>query len=115
MFFRPTLAALVLATAVPASAQDTAATRLPPAVRTVTLDEAIQLALAASPALARDTGAVRTAIAGERTARAAFLPTLSLESNILRSTTPSPLSQPGAVAGLADRTSAAGVAANVDV
>jgi len=92
-----------------------AATRLPPAVRTVSLDEAVQLALAANPDLVRDTGAVRAARAADRTARAAFLPTLSLESNILRSSTPSPLSQPGAIAGIADRTSAAGVAANLDL
>ncbi|WP_025413244.1 TolC family protein [Gemmatirosa kalamazoonensis] len=82
---------------------------------TVTLDEAVQLALRVSPDLARDTGAVRTAAAAERTARAAFLPTLSLESSILRSTTPSPLSQPGALGGVADRTSAAGLAANLDL
>jgi outer membrane protein len=88
---------------------------LPPAVRTVTLDEAVALALAVSPDLVRDTGAVRTAQAAERTARAAFLPSFSLESSILRSTTPSPLSQPGAIGGVADRTSAAGLSANLDL
>ena len=86
-----------------------------PAVLTVSLDDAVRLALANSPDLARDTGAVRTAAAAERTARAAFLPTFSLESSILRSTTPSPLSQPGALGGVADRTSAAGLAANLDL
>jgi outer membrane protein len=86
-----------------------------PAVLTVTLDDAVRLALANSPDLVRDTGAVRTAAAAERSARAAYLPTFSLESSILRSTTPSPLSQPGALGGVADRTSAAGLAANLDL
>ena len=88
---------------------------LPPAVRIVSLDEAVELALRTSPDLARDTGAVRTALAAERTAHAAYLPTVSLESSILRSTTPSPLSQPGAPGGVADRTSAAGLGANLDL
>src|SRR5919199_23397 len=62
-----------------------------PAVLTVTLDDAV------------------------RSARAAFLPTFSLESSVLRSSTPSPLSQPGALGGVADRTSAAGLGANLDL
>src|SRR5690349_20499916 len=73
-----------------------------PAVLSVTLDDAVRLALANNPDLVRDIGAVRTAAAAERWARAAFLPTFSLESSVLRSSTPSPLSHPGALGGVAD-------------
>jgi outer membrane protein TolC len=104
------LIALIAAFTLAASAQAQA-----PAVLTVSLDDAVRLALANSPDLVRDTGAVRAATAAERSARAAYLPTFSLESSILRSTTPSPLSQPGALGGVADRTSAAGLAANLDL
>jgi outer membrane protein TolC len=86
-----------------------------PAVLTVTLDDAVRLALAASPDIVRDTGAVRTARAGERSARAAYLPTLSLESNVLRSTTPSPFSQPGALSNTANHSAGAGLATNLDL
>ena len=48
--------------------------------RTVTLDEAIELALENSPEMTQASGAVRTARAAERTARGAYLPTLSLSS-----------------------------------
>lgn len=91
---------------------------IPPATAaalTVSLDDAVRLALAASPDLVRDTGAVRTARAGERSARAAYLPTLSLESNLLRSTTPSPLSQPGALSSTSNHSAGAGLAANLDL
>lgn len=86
----------------------------PAPVLTVTLDDAVRLALAASPDLVRDTGAVVAARAGERTARAAYLPSFSLESNVLRSTTRSPLSQPGALTG-SDRSAGAGLGANLDL
>jgi outer membrane protein len=46
----------------------------------VTLDEAIALALEHSPEMTQATGSVSTARAGERTARGAYLPTLSLSS-----------------------------------
>ena len=86
-----------------------------PQAPTVTLDEAVQLALIANPRLARARAAARGAHAGERTANAAYLPTLALESNTIRASTPSPISQPGSAGGLADRTAAAGFAATYDV
>lgn len=86
-----------------------------PRAPTVTLDEAVRLALTANPRLARANALARGAHAGERTAAAAYLPTLALESNTIRASTPSPISQPGSVGGLADRTAAAGFAASYDV
>lgn len=85
------------------------------ALPTVTLDDAVRLSLAVNPRLARANAAARGAHAGERTAAAAYLPTLALESNTLRASNPSPMSQPGSVGGLADRTAAAGFAASYDV
>jgi len=53
--------------------------------RTVTLEEAVALALRMSPAMIQREGAVATAESGERTALGAFLPTLSLSSGTSRS------------------------------
>ena len=107
------LALLVLV--VPLRAQTAPRVTQPPAVLTVSLDEAVRLALATNPDIVRDTGAVRSARAAERTARAAYLPTFSLESNLLRSTNPGPFSQPGALASTSNRSAAAGLGANLDL
>jgi outer membrane protein TolC len=85
------------------------------AVVAVTIDEAVELALRASPDVVRGVGATRIARADERSARGAFLPSLSLETNAIRATTPSPISQPGAFGGVADRTGAAGVTSSLDL
>jgi outer membrane protein len=90
------------------------ATPLQPAV-VVTLDEAVRRALAASPAVVRGVGEVRVARSGERVAGGAYLPSLALESNTMRATTPSPVGQPGAVGGVADRTTAVGLSSTLDV
>jgi outer membrane protein TolC len=95
-----------------APAQPRAAT---PVAAVVTLDEAVRRALAASPAVVRGVGDVRIARSGERVAGAAYLPSLALESNTMRATTPSPVAQPGAVGGVADRTAAVGLTSTVDV
>lgn len=75
-------AALVLAPAAvqaqTAPAASTAASAADPApVRTVGLDEAVRLAQAANPQVVSATGAVTSAQAAQRTARGAFLPSLS--------------------------------------
>src|SRR5437868_7453720 len=54
----------------------------------VSLDEAVALALRASPDVSRALGSVRVARAGERTASGAYLPSLDVETNAIRSTTP---------------------------
>ncbi len=81
----------------------------------ISIDEAVDLALRVSPDVVRGLGAARVARAGERSARGAFLPSINLESNAIRSSTPSPVSQPGASGGLADRTGAAGLASSFDL
>ena len=110
--------------AAPAGAQSSTAPTTPPPppspaaapqAPAVTLDEAVRLALTANPRLARAHAIARGAHAGERTAGAAYLPTIALESNAIRASTPSPIAQPGSVGGLADRTAAAGLAASYDV
>jgi outer membrane protein TolC len=73
--------ALPFALAAPLAAQELAVDR------TVTLEEAVALALRASPAMVQREGAVATAESGERTALGAFLPTLSLSSGTSRSST----------------------------
>jgi outer membrane protein TolC len=55
--------------------------------RTVTLEEAVQLALRANPTMVQREGAVATAESAERTALGAFLPTLSASSGTSRSST----------------------------
>ncbi len=69
-------------TALPTAAADTA---LPPSVgaedrRTVTLEEAVRLAMQASPAITQSEGQMRQASAAERTAYGNFLPSLSLST-----------------------------------
>lgn len=81
----------------------------------VTLDEAVALALRASPDIVRGIGATRVAHALERSAAGAYLPTLGFETNAIRATTPSPVSQPGALGGAADRTAAAGLTSSLDL
>ena len=85
------------------------------AVTAVSIEEAVDLALRVSPEVIRGLGASRVARAGERSARGAFLPSVNLESNAIRSSTPSPVSQPGSAGGLADRTGAAGLTSNFDL
>jgi outer membrane protein TolC len=58
-----------------------------PQERTVTLEEAVQLALRSSPVIVQREGAIATAESSERTALGAFLPTLSLSSGTSRSST----------------------------
>lgn len=55
--------------------------------RTVTLQEAVELALRSSPAMVQRLGAVQTAESGERTAWGAFIPTLSMSSGASLSST----------------------------
>jgi outer membrane protein len=82
-------------------------------MRAVTIDEAVQLAQAASPLIVRAEGQVQSAAAARRTSKAAFLPTLSLESNSLQASNPSPVGQPGA--SIADGTSALGLTTTWDL
>jgi outer membrane protein len=84
-------------------------------VVSISVDEAVELALRASPEVARGIGASRVARAGERSARGAFLPSVNLESNAIRASTPSPVSQPGSFGGTADRTGAAGLTSSFDL
>jgi outer membrane protein TolC len=53
--------------------------------RVVTLEEAVQLALRASPVIVQREGAIATAESAERTSLGAFLPTLSMSSGASRS------------------------------
>jgi outer membrane protein len=86
----------------------------PPAeMRAVTIEEAVQLAQAASPSIVRAEGSVQAAAAARRTSKASFLPSLSLESNSLQASNPSPVSQPGAP--IADGTSALGLTTTWDL
>ena len=101
------LAAGLLRAAPPAAAQAPA-----PAI---SLSEAVSRALASRPELARGTGAVRAARAAERAAVGAYLPSLAVETNAMRATTPSPVAQPGAAGGAADRTAAVGLTSAIDV
>ncbi len=65
---------LLLAAARPLPAQD------PPTVPTVTLDEAIRMALRVNPTMVRARGQVATAAAGKRTAVGNWLPSVSTSS-----------------------------------
>lgn len=81
----------------------------------VSIDEAMELALRASPDVVRGVGTSRVARAQERSARGSFIPNVTLESNALRASTPSPVGQPGIFAGAVDRTGAAGLASTYDL
>jgi outer membrane protein TolC len=95
--------------AVPAGAQSVQANRGESATFVLSIDQAVDLALKASPEVVRGLGASRVARATERSARGAFLPSVDLESNTIRASTPSPIGQPGVFGGVVDRTGAAGL------
>ncbi len=82
-------------------------------MRAVTLEETVTLAQANSPLIVRADGQVQSAAAARRTSKAAFLPSLNLDSNSLQASNPSPVSQPGAL--VADGTSAFGLSTTWDV
>jgi outer membrane protein TolC len=73
------IVAALAAVAGPAGGQE------PPAPPTVTLDEAIELALRVQPALVQARGAVRSAQAGSREVTGAWLPTVSANTSWSRS------------------------------
>lgn len=106
-------AALTLAVSAAARAQSAQAGASPPV--SLTLSEAVEQAIANSPVVTRGAGNLRVAHAAQRTAAAAYLPTLSLESDAIRASTPSPVAQPGTIGGIADHTTAMGLASSVDI
>jgi len=99
--------------AVPAPDTTRAAAPAQPATR-MTLDEAVRRSLEASPAVAQGSGAVRTAAATERSAKGAFLPTLSANASSSLSAAQQLGSQTGLGDGFAD-SYGAGISASVPV
>ena len=98
-----------------APAADTARATAPARPETrVTLDEAVRRSLEASPTVAHSAGAVRTSEAGERSARGAFLPTLSANASSSLSAEQQLGSQTGLSDGFAD-SYGAGISASVPV
>ena len=86
-----------------------------PAEPTVTLEQAVQLALQHHPAMAQRLGAVRTSESSERTSWGAFLPSLSLSSGAsLNSTQRFDSNTQTTVSGSRDSYSA-GLSASMDV
>lgn len=84
-----------------------------PEVR-VTLEEAVRRSLVASPTVARGAGAVRSATAAERSAKGAFLPSLSASAGSSLGGARQAGSQPGLSGGTSDSYSA-GISASVPV
>lgn len=80
----------------------------------VTLDEAVRRSLEASPTVAQGAGAVRTAGAAERSAKGAFLPTLSANASSSLSASQQLGSQTGLNDGMSD-SYGAGISASVPV
>ncbi|MEW5930855.1 MAG: TolC family protein [Gemmatimonadota bacterium] len=101
------------AQAVPAADTVRAAAPAQPETR-VTLDEAVRRSLEASPAVAQGAGTVRSARAGERSAKGAFLPTLSASASSSLGATQQLGSQTGLGDGFADAYGA-GISASVPV
>jgi outer membrane protein TolC len=83
------LIAVLAAAAGPAGAQE------PPALPTVTLPEAVELALRVQPAIVQARGAVRTAQAGSREVTGAWLPTVSANTSWSRSQVSTSVSNEG--------------------
>jgi outer membrane protein TolC len=107
--------ALLLLTVAVGNALEAQAAQQDTTLLSVSIREAVELALRASPDVVRGLGAAHIARAEVRTARGAFLPNLNLESNTIRASTPSPISQPGTSGGVANRTGAAGLTSTFDV
>lgn len=82
---------------------------------TVTLQEAVELAQRASPAVVQSAGAVRNAEAGERTALGAFLPNVSLSSGASRNSTERFNPQTNTTVSGSSDSYNAGVSASVDL
>lgn len=101
--------------AVPAGALGAQSSRGDSATFVLSMDQAVDLAIKASPEVVRGLGASRVARATERSARGAFLPSVDLESNAIRASTPSPIGQPGVFGGVTDRTGAAGLTSSYDL
>lgn len=109
--------ALIASNAVPVQSQDVP---VPPAAHeqepTVTMDQAVEMALRVSPAMAQSQGAVKTSAWGERTAWAEFLPSLSLNSGASRSSAARfDQATNRIVSGAASESYNAGVSASIDL
>lgn len=101
------------AQAVPAPDTTRATAPAQPATR-MTLDEAVRRSLEASPTVAQGSGAVRSAAATERSAKGAFLPTLSASASSSLTAAQQLGSQTGLGDGFAD-SYGAGISASVPV